>query len=65
MSSAACPQTEHADEPTNQSAALCSSDGSVSGPEVIYDDVPAETLQRAVEGLKLHPLQVVETVHGN
>ena len=51
MSSSVSPLTGHhtagVDRPTNQSTVTCNPD---SDPEVIYDDVPAESLQQQVEG---------------
>lgn len=48
------PQTEQhtvgAEKPASQSEDTCSPDSVVRDPEVIYDDVPAETLQHPVEG---------------
>lgn len=54
VSSSDSPQTKHhsagVDRLTDQSTVTCSTDGVVKDPEVIYDDVPAESLQHPVKG---------------
>ncbi|XP_068453209.1 rho guanine nucleotide exchange factor 10-like protein [Clinocottus analis] len=53
VSSLDSPQTEHhtaeVDGPADQSPEICIPDLVVRDPEVIYDDVPAESLQQPVE----------------
>ncbi len=72
VSSAVSPQTEHhsagVDRPIHQSPETCSPDSVVRDPEVIYDDVPAESLQLPVEGespdsSRLHYRSLCRNVH--
>ncbi|XP_027142070.1 rho guanine nucleotide exchange factor 10-like protein [Larimichthys crocea] len=59
VSSSDSPQTKHhsagVDRLTDQSTVTCSTDGVVKDPEVIYDDVPAESLQ--------HPVKDVDDIY--